>query len=120
MNITSNTHPRRNVVRTAEEWISLNLNLEASEPIFGTAQNVIVGPRSKTLIEAAEKSFKSTFVMRIMMGLAMGVTIFPELPVHQPRKVLYIHGELSDSELISRTLGASSELPRPLTNFDQV
>jgi hypothetical protein len=45
------------------------------------------------------------------------VTVFKELPVPQPVRVLYLHGELSPPEIQERIIQASEGLPGSLSNF---
>jgi AAA domain len=104
----------------AEEWLGFDPSTFADgEPVFGTKDNVLIGVGSKTLIEAPDKAFKTTFVLRLMAGLATGQTLFPELPVFRPRKVLYIHGELSKREQAARLQSAVNGLLRPISNLYQ-
>lgn len=110
-----NPRPQTNGILTAEEW--LELPDDTSEPVFGTVSQKIVRPLTKNIIEAPEKSFKTTVMLRLMLGLSCGQTVFPQLPVPAARRVLYLHGELSDDEIKQRTLEAASGLRRPLTNF---
>jgi hypothetical protein len=93
---------------SADEWC--DLRLDVGDPIFGTPDNCIVRPLTKNLILAAEKSFKTTFTMRLMLALSCGQTVFPQLPVPVPRRVLYIHGELSPPEIQDRTRAAMEDL----------
>jgi hypothetical protein len=109
----------RSVILGAEDWFSLDLSTEEREPIFGTPDNVLIGRETKNLIEAPEKCFKTTFLMRLTLALSCGQTVLPELPVFKPRNVLYIHGELNKRELQARLIDAAQELPRPLNNFVQ-
>jgi hypothetical protein len=103
-----------------EEWLDASFDLEENEIIFGTTKQAIIRPFTKNLIEAPEKAFKTTFMLRAMIGLALGKTFFPKLPVLRSRKVLYVHGELSPPEIQERTIASVQDLPRPLNgNFIQ-
>lgn len=97
---------------TAEEW--LNLPNESTVPILGNVGNCIVRPLTKNIIQAPEKAFKTTFTLRLALGLSCGETVFPQLPVPNPQKVLYVHGELSPPEIRERTRSAAAGLPNPL------
>jgi hypothetical protein len=104
---------------TAEEWIDLSMETDSSQVVFGSTGQAIVRPQTKNLIQAPEKAFKTTFMLRTMLGLSAGVTVFPQLSVIKPRRVLYVHGELSPPEIQERTRAAAIALPRPLNNFYQ-
>jgi hypothetical protein len=90
---------------SADDWC--NLDLDVGDPIFGTPDNCIVRPGTKNIILASEKSFKTTFTLRLMLGLSSAKTVFPELPVREHRRVLYVHGELSPPEIKERTRQAT-------------
>ncbi len=107
----------RALVYSAEEWLSLKF--EECEAIIGTPEQATVRPLTKNLIEAPEKSFKTSFLLRLLLGLSCGETVFPTLPVGRPYRVLYLHGELSPPELKDRIRDAVVGLPRPLDNFFQ-
>jgi len=106
-------------ILSAEAWLTVDLSPQEKEPIFGTPSMVIVGPKTKTFLEAPAKSFKTTLMMRAALGLSAGVTLFPALPVFKKRRVLYLHGELSELEIRDRTIAAGDGLLRPLNNFYQ-
>jgi hypothetical protein len=93
-----------------QEWINLELNADEKDAVLGTSENAIVRPKTKNLIEASEKSFKTTFLLRLLGGLSCGETVYPELPVERSRRVLYLHGELSDAEIRERTTSAAQSL----------
>lgn len=107
------------LIMSAEEWLRTDPTLSNASPIIGEPENPLVRPMTKNLIEAGEKEFKSTFAMRICLGLSVGKAVFPSLPIGEPRRVLYLHGELSPSELKERVCAAAKELARPLDNFFQ-
>jgi len=109
--------PKIPKVLTAEEW--LKLDIEVGDPIFGTPDHCIVRPYTKNIVEAPEKTFKTTFMLRLMVGLSSGRMLFPKLPAQKARKVLYMHGELSPPEIKERTRDAIQGLPRPVENFLQ-
>jgi RecA-family ATPase len=71
----------------------------------------IVRPGTKNLVVAAEKSFKTTMLMRLGMGMACGYTVYPSLPVVRPVRVLYIHGEMNPKELAERRTAAAASIP---------
>ena len=104
---------------TAEQWLSLSTEVEENQVVFGSPSQCIVRPFTKNLVQGAEKTFKTTLMLRLMLGLSSGVTVFPQLPVIRPRKVLYVHGELSPPEIKERTVAAVQWLNRPLENFYQ-
>lgn len=103
----------------AEEWFAFETAMPEDQIVFGSTDNVIVGTQTKNLIEAPEKAFKTTFMLRLMLALSCGKTVFPKLPVLRPRKVLYVHGELALAQIKERTIAAGAGLPRPLKNFTQ-
>jgi AAA domain len=114
--------PRRAVFHTAREWMKRPYRAMRSENfIIGTPQNTIVEPLTKNLVEAAEKSFKTTALLRLTMGMSGGVTVFPQLPVtKQKLKTLYLHGELGVIQLEERVISAAQGLPDEcLDNFIQ-
>jgi len=102
-----------------EDWLNKNFDADDSEALIGTAQNAIVRPHTKNLVEAPEKAFKTTFLLRLSLGLSTGKTVFPSLPVTRAKRVLYLHGELALPEIQDRLRGAAQELPRPLETFLQ-
>lgn len=93
---------------TADEWCTLPL--DTIEPVIGTRDNCIVRPLTKNIILAPEKAFKTTFTLRLMLGLSNGTCTFPELPIFRPATVLYVHGELSPPEIQVRTRAAKADL----------
>ena len=109
----------RRLILTAQEWIDLELSNDEQGVVLGTTQNALVRPATKNLIVAPEKSFKTTFLLRLMAGLSCGETVFPMLPVARKRRVLYLHGELSTAEIKDRTRPAFSDLSEPYTEFFQ-
>jgi hypothetical protein len=116
--VSSNGFERPTIL-TMQEWLDLELSEKEGEVEIGTSTTPIVRPKTKNLIEAPEKSFKTTVLLRLLAGLSCGKTVYPDMPVVRPRKVLYLHGELSDAEIKDRTIGASAELPGPNSNFLQ-
>jgi hypothetical protein len=107
-------------IYTMQEWLDLNLSADGKDLVIGTPENAIIRPRTKNLIEAAEKSFKTTFLLRLLAGLSCGETVFPELPVVCPRRVLYVHGELTNAEIKERTVSVANSLTsRTFGNFWQ-
>lgn len=89
----------KNSFLTAEEWLNLQMEANENEIVLGSTTQAIVRPHTKNLIEAPEKAFKTTFLLRLMLGLSTGTTLFSQLPVLKRRKVLYVHGELSPPEI---------------------
>jgi hypothetical protein len=107
-------------IYSMQEWLQLNLGSDEKDIVIGTSENAIIRPRTKNLIEAAEKSFKTTFLLRLLAGLSCGETVYPELPVPRARRVLYLHGELSNAEIKDRTVSLAKSLDSAnFTNFHQ-
>jgi RecA-family ATPase len=102
---------------TAEEWLNLDFRTNQSQIVAGTPEQPIIRVGTKNVIEAPEKSFKTTFMLRFALGLSSGKTVYPLLPVPKKRKVLYLHGELAPAEIQERTRAASAGLFRPLDNL---
>jgi RecA-family ATPase len=111
--------PGSNLVLSAEDWLKADFRVEESEILIGTPDNPILRPLTKNFIEAPDKSFKTTFLLRLALGLSTGKSVFSSLPVKAPRRVLYLHGELAPAELKERLQEAAIGLPRPLDNFFQ-
>jgi RecA-family ATPase len=93
VNPTTNTF-----ILSAQEWLKANFSVAESEVIVGTTGNPLVRPLTKNLVQAPEKAFKTTFLMRLALGISTGETVFSSLPVKNPRRVLYLHGELALAE----------------------
>lgn len=102
---------------TAEEW--LTLPCDTAVPILGKVGNPIVRVFTKNIVQASEKAFKTTFMLRIALGIAAGQTVIHQLPVPQARSVLYCHGELSPPEIAERTQSALRGLQSPGESFHQ-
>jgi hypothetical protein len=107
-------------ILTAEQWLNLPVDTDEKRIVLGSANQPIIRTLTKNIIEAPEKAFKTSFLLRLMLGVSCGVTVYSPLPVLRPRKVLYIHGELSPPEIQERTRSAVVDLERPLENFFQV
>jgi hypothetical protein len=107
------------LIMSAEEWLGFDFRIEESQLLIGTGNNAIVRPGTKNTIEAQEKAYKTTFLLRLALGLATGQTLFPSLPVSRPLRVLYLHGELAPAELKERLQTATQGLNRPLEQFYQ-
>jgi len=107
-------------ILSVEQWLALPAEEDENLLVFGSRSQPTVRVQTKNLIEAGEKSFKTTFTLRWMIGLSCGVTVYPQFPVLRPRKVLYLHGEMSKQEIQDRTRDAIAGLSRPLDNFGQV
>ncbi|HWW15168.1 MAG TPA: AAA family ATPase [Candidatus Dormibacteraeota bacterium] len=105
----------RTTILSAEEWINADFSGTEQQVIVGTPENPLIRPGTKNFIEAPEKAFKTTMVMRLGMGMAAGQTLFPALPITRPVKVLYLHGELSPAEIKERTVSAVQGLTVPKT-----
>ncbi|HZW96118.1 MAG TPA: bifunctional DNA primase/polymerase [Candidatus Eremiobacteraceae bacterium] len=87
---------------TAEEWMAHDFSAEESESLVGTETNAIIRPLTKNLLIAPDKSFKTTFLMRLVAGLAAGKTVFEQLPVRRACRVVYFHAELNPAEVQQR------------------
>ena len=107
------------LILSAEQWLTIDFRVDESEVLIGTTENAIVRPLTKNLIQAPEKAFKTTFLLRQTLGLSTGETVFPSLPVNGFHSVLYLHGELAPVELKVRLQEASQELRRPFDQFFQ-
>ena len=116
---TVNTPLSGNLILSAEDWLNADFSVEESEVVVGTSENPLVRPLTKNLVQAAEKAFKTTFLLRFALGISTGETVFASLPVTRPRRVLYLHGELAPVELKERLREAASGLQRPLDRFFQ-
>ena len=116
---TVNPPSSGNLILSAEDWLKADFSVAESEVLVGTCENPLVRPLTKNLVQAPEKAFKTTFLMRLTMGISTGETVFPSLSVRRPRKVLYLHGELAPAELKQRLQEAAVDLKRPLDNFFQ-
>ena len=107
-------------ILSAEQWLELPTETEEKHIVFGSKEQATVRTRTKNIIQAPQKSFKTTFGMRTMLALSCGETVYHQLPVLKARKALYVHGELSPQEIKERTQAAARGLPRPLDNFFQM
>jgi hypothetical protein len=112
-------NPERKPIMSMQDWLELDLESSETEAVIGTPQHPIVRPKTKNLVVAPEKSFKTTFLLRLMAGLSTGETVFPMLPIQKEHLVLYLHGELSDPEIKERGASATVDLPGPWTGFFQ-
>jgi len=106
-------------ILSAERWLKADFSIAESEIIVGTPNNPLIRPLTKNLVQAPEKAFKTTFLMRLALGISTGQTVFSSLPVKSSRRVLYLHGELALAELKERIKEAADGLKRPLNNFFQ-
>ena len=110
----------RSRLYTAEELINLDLTEDETSVIIGSSANPLIRVGTRNFIEAPEKAFKTTIMLRLALGMSVGATVFPELPIPtKPRRVLYLHGELGLSEIQDRTIAAAVDLPHPLDNLIQ-
>jgi hypothetical protein len=107
------------LIMSAEEWLCAKFQLEESEVLIGTPENALVRPLTKNLVQAPEKAYKTTFLLRQALGLSSGQTVFSSLPVCRRQRVLYLHGELNPAELKERLRDAAQGLSRPLEEFFQ-
>ena len=113
---SSNPH-----IHSGENWLNRDDKIDEKEIIFGTPQNPSVTRKTKNIIEGPEKSFKTTYLLPLCIGLSTSQTVYPRLPVLRSHTVLYLHGELGDWQIKDRTMWAQQEhdLQRPLDNFFQ-
>jgi len=107
------TKPNRAVFHTAKEWLKRSYHQRVGQSfVIGSSKLVLIEPFTKNFVEAPEKAFKTTFLLRLLLGMACGVAVFPQLPVSQKKsKVLYLHGELGVLQLEDRLVGAAQGLP---------
>src|SRR5437899_333697 len=84
------------------EWENVDLNTPDNQVLIGTPTNSIIRPGTKNIVEAPEKSFKTTMLLRLTIGMASGHTVYPSLPVARAVRVLYIHGEMTPQEIAER------------------
>jgi len=113
-----NPEPEK-LIRTLQEWLDMNPSALEQEAVIGSPDNPIVRPRTKNFIEGPEKSFKTTFALRLAAGISCGTTVFPLMPVPRAHSVLYLHGELSDLDIRDRSIAASTDLKGPFDNLQQ-
>lgn len=102
------------VIFSADEWEKRPFHNQPGEQNFitGSPENPTCRPMGKHFILAPEKSLKTTFCLRLAASMASGKTLFPLLPVNpKPRVVLYLHGELSMTELEDRIAPSLIGLP---------
>lgn len=104
---------------SGDERLDLNLGVESADVIAGSTANPLIRARTKNFLEAPEKSFKTTLLLRWTAAAAKGASVFPSLPVLRSLKTLYLHGELSPSEIKERFRSSIQELERPFPNFYQ-
>ncbi len=102
--------PKTRYCMTAEEWEKRDFSKEESESLIGTETNAIIRPLTKNLVVAGDKSFKTTFLMRLGASLASGETVFEELPVRRSCRVLHIHAELNPAEIKQRVIASIANL----------
>ena len=106
-------------ILTAEEWLTLDTNTDERSVVIGSSSQPIFRKFTKNLVEAPEKSFKTSFLLRLKLGVSQGITVYSALPVLCSRRVLYVHGELSKPEIKERTASGVVSLSHPLDNFFQ-
>src|ERR1700730_12723772 len=97
--VTVNPPSSGNLILSAEDWLNADFRVEDSEVVVGAPENPLVRPLTKNLIQAPEKAFKTTFLMRLALGISTGETVFSSLPVRRALRVMYLHGELAPAEL---------------------
>jgi len=106
----------KELIFTPRRWKQVRHEMKEDKTpvLIGSPTGVIVRPSTKTIIEGAEKSFKTTLMYRQAMGMAFGHTVYSKLPVAQAVKVLYLHREIVVSELDERRDAAISTIPQEL------
>jgi hypothetical protein len=109
-----NLHAEKEFFYSAEDWDHVDLETEDNAVLIGTPKNPIIRPGTKNLIEAPEKTFKTTFGLRQFFGMACGHTVYSSLPVARPVRVLYMHGEMTPKELKERRDAAQIDIPPEL------
>lgn len=107
------------LILSAEMWLTADFSAQEKKVIIGTPDNPLVRPLTKNIIQAPEKAFKTTFLLRLALATSAGETVFPSLPVEGQWRLLYLHGELAPTELKQRLQEAATGLKRPLENFFQ-
>lgn len=105
------------MIYSAEEWLTLDFKTGENQLVIGTPEQAIIRVGTKNIVEAPEKSFKTTFMLRLALGLSCGKAVYSPLPVPKKRKVLYLHGELSPLEIQERTRAASVGLTDSFSNL---
>ena len=115
----ANQPTSKDLILSAEEWLNTDFSVKESEVILGSAERPLVRPLTKNLVQASEKAFKTTFLLKLALGISGGENVFSSLPVKTARPVLYLHGELSPAELKERLQEAAQGLKRPLDKFFQ-
>ncbi len=93
------------------EWERIDLDTPDHGVLIGTPSNPIIRPGTKNIVEAPEKSFKTTMLLRLAIGMACGHTVYPSLPVARKVRVLYVHGEMTPKELAERRKAACFQIP---------
>jgi RecA-family ATPase len=106
------------IVMNGDEWRKLDIHVDEKTLIVGTKEQPVFSVQEKMIIEAPEKSFKTTFTLPLAIGIATGTSHFGALPIVGRRRVLYLHGELSPQQLKDR-LEAASKGITSLTEFYQ-
>jgi RecA-family ATPase len=94
---------------SAADWDNIDLT-DDSIPLIGNETTKIIRFGTKNIVEAPEKSYKTTMLVRLMMGLSIGKTVYPQMPIPGPARVLYFHGEMTPAELAERRLAASRSI----------
>lgn len=80
-----------------EEWEHIDLNTKDNEVLLGDPHNPIIRPGTKNIIEAPEKTFKTTMLLRLTIARAV--------------RVLYMHGEMTPIELAERRKAGQFQIP---------
>jgi hypothetical protein len=101
----------RRFLYNLQEWERVRFDETDERFIIGTPTNAIVRPGTKNIIEGAEKSFKTTMLYPLALGMACGHTVYPSLPVERAMKVLYLHGEMTKQEIAARQWAALKTIP---------
>jgi AAA domain len=106
-------HSMKEFFFSIEQSDTVDWNQDTEDPsvLVGTPKNPIIRRGTKNLIEAPEKTFKTTFGLRMSIGLASGYTVYPSLPIARSARVLYAHGEMTARELKERRDAAQAGIP---------
>jgi AAA domain len=107
-------HKEKEFFFSIEQWDQIDLDTEDNDALIGTPQSPIIRPATKNLIEAPEKSFKTTLSLRQLIAMACGYTVFPSLPIARAARILYMHGEMTAKELKGRRDAAQTGIPLDL------
>jgi len=99
--------PRGPICQSARKWLDIaDKKYPKGHVLIGSRTNAIVDKNSRNLIFGKEKSLKTTFMLRLAVAHASGLSLIDGLPVLTSGKVLYLHGELGAIQIGKRAQGA--------------